>query len=200
MKFFIVDNGSRYLENIVLRITSEGHSFHIQTYSPFEKLDPQDADVILLSGGMQNEVADDLKNGDPWYRHEFELIRDTELPVFGICLGLQMITAALGGTLKKLPEKIVQDTEVHLTEAGHRYLGHRSITVHEKHQWGVDSYAGTGLKLLATSNDGIEILMHPSRHIIGTQFHPEVDIDHTSKQLFWDILNLVTQPAKVTHA
>lgn len=199
MKFFIVDNGSRYLENIVLRI-SDGHEYRIQTYSPFETLDPQDADIIILSGGMQNEVADDLENGDPWYRHEFSLIQNSDKPILGICLGLQMITVALGGSLSQLPKLVDAEKHVQLTKDGHRYLGHQEPVVHEKHQWVVRSHTNTGLKVLAKSDDGIEMLYHPTRKIIGTQFHPEIDVNNSSKQLFWGLIDLIAQPAGVVNA
>jgi GMP synthase-like glutamine amidotransferase len=201
MKFFIVDNGSRYLENIVLRLADAGHEYHIQAYSPFKLLDPKDADCIILSGGMQNEVADDLDNGDPWYRHEFDLIRTTQLPILGICLGLQMIAVAFGGSLRKLPHLIETDTKhVHLSNDAKRYFASIIYTVHEKHQWVVDSYASTGLKMLAYSEDGVEMLYHPTRHIIGTQFHPEIDVSSQSKEIFWSLVNHITAPVGVAHA
>ena len=117
MKFFIVDNGSLYLKHIVNRV-SANHDYIVQTYSPFEPLDAQDADFIILSGGMQNEVADDLDNGDPWYRHEFDLIQRTDKPILGICLGLQMIAVALGGSLSRLPSMVDTNKHVVLTNEG----------------------------------------------------------------------------------
>lgn len=196
MKFFIVDNGSRLLEEIIARINGAGHDYLVQTYSPFEQLDPQDADMIILSGGMKNEVADDLGNGDPWYRHEFKLIRETNKPILGICLGLQMITVALGGSLQKLPALIESDSKVvGLNTEGQQHFNANQFIVHEKHQWAVKSYADTGLQLLGSSEDCIEILYHPARNIIGTQFHPEVDFVPGSEELFWQLIDFIAQPA-----
>lgn len=199
MKFFIVNNGSALLDNIVHRITDAGHDYCIQEYSPFEVLDPKDADIIILSGGMQNEVADDLANGVPWYRHEFDLIQNTNKPIFGICLGLQMINVALGGTLKKLETLVESDSKkVTLMEDGKDLLGTSHLSVHEKHQWTVDRIAD-GLVLLGHSEDGIELLYDPKRSIVGAQFHPEKDVNDESKQLFWSLIDLVAQPVGVGH-
>lgn len=200
MKFYIVDNGSKYLEHIIHRVTDAGHEYCVQTYSPFKKLNDQDADMIILSGGMQNEVADDLDNGDPWYRYEFELIETTNKPILGICLGLQMIAVALGGTLRKLPHLIATDTKLaNLTKDGQQLLGANAYTVHEKHQWIVDNYSGTGLTMLADSEDGVEILYHAKKRIIATQFHPEIDVNPESKDIFWSLVEAVAKPVRIAH-
>ena len=199
MKFFIVDNGSLYLKHIVNRV-SANHDYIVQTYSPFEPLDAQDADFIILSGGMQNEVADDLDNGDPWYRHEFDLIQRTDKPILGICLGLQMIAVALGGSLSRLPSMVDTNKHVVLTNEGEAYFSQQELYVHERHQWVVDSADIVGMNILAHSNDGIEILHYPERNIIGTQFHPEIDASPNSPKLFWDILQVIEQPAEVARA
>ena len=201
MKFYIVDNGSKYLEYIIARVVDAGHEYRIQTYSPFEQLDAHDADIIILSGGMQNEVVDDLDNGDPWYRYEFDLIRHTDKPIFGICLGLQIITVALGGTLRKLPSLVTTDTkEIHLTDAAKVKFSASTLTVHEKHQWIVDEYANTGLEILGSSEDGVEILYHPTKRIIGTQFHPEIDVTKDSGDIFWALVNAFAKTSEVMHA
>ncbi len=201
MKFYIVDNGSKYLEHIIARIVEAGHEYFVQTYSPFEQLDAKDADMIILSGGMQNEVADDLGNGDPWYRYEFDLIKHSTTPILGICLGLQMIAVALGGSLRRLPSLIESDDKsVALTEIGQDLFATTHLSVHEKHQWIVDDYANTGLEILGSSEDGIEILRHPTKPIIGTQFHPEIDVTQDSGVIFWALVNAVTKRSEVVHA
>lgn len=193
MKFFIVDNGSKYLDNIIARISTH-HEYFVQTYSPYESLDPKDADIIILSGGMQNEVADDLKNGDPWYRHEFTLIQESQIPILGICLGLQMIAVALGGSLKRLPYLVDATKTIYLTTYGQELLQLNTLQVHEKHQWTVTNYESTGLQLVADSNDGVETLYYPERNIIGTQFHPEIDVNDESEPLFWKLIDTIMQP------
>lgn len=191
MKFYIVDNGSKYLPKIFNRL--DGHEYEVESYTPHKKLDPGDADCIILSGGMKNEVIDSHDDGYPWYHHEFDLINTTDKPILGICLGLQMVTAALGGTLRQLPELIDENQHVHLSHLGQKVLGASKLYVHEKHQWVVDSIAGTGFEVLALSKDGIEVLYHSERNIIATQFHPEIDTNDSSPDLFWKLVHTVAE-------
>ena len=65
MKFLVIDNGSQYLENILLRLTAE-HEVEVEKYRYNKKIRPSiDTDMIILSGGMQNEVLD--KVGRKYY-------------------------------------------------------------------------------------------------------------------------------------
>lgn len=191
MKFYIVDKGSKYLHRICERLA--GHEYSIDTYMPHKKLNPGDDDCIILSGGMQNEVVDNHEDGYPWYHHEFDLINTTNKPILGICLGLQMVTAALGGTLRQLPKLIDENQHVHVSHAGQKIFGASKIFVHEKHQWVADSIAGTGLEVLAPSKDGIEVLYHPTRNIIAIQFRPVIDTTDTSADLFWKLVYAVAE-------
>lgn len=191
MKVLVVDNGSRYLERIV-HIVGRKHLYGVVEYDPQDSIDATGYDAIVLSGGMKNEVVDVLPDGNPYFHHEFELIRNTELPVMGICLGLQMVNVALGGTLQRLPEFILTyDHPVTLTTHGQSLLGMDTIGVHKRHQWAADDIEGTGLHVIAESDDCIEMLYHPERNIVLTQFHPEHDTNDDS--LFWNIFDTVAQ-------
>lgn len=194
MNFYLVDNGSHFLFEIVYKIESAGHKVKVQKYSPYEPLNPGDADVIILSGGSINEVMDQLAENEMWYRHEFDLIRTTKLPIFGICLGHQMINVALGGTLLKLPAPIIDEVNVQVNEQGQGKLGYNKLRVIENHRFAVDEFSATGMIELARSTDCIEILYHPERKIIGTQFHPEIFVNRDSEQFFWDLIGLIHSP------
>ncbi len=55
---------------------------------------------IVSYGGPQN-VGDDI----PWMHREIEFLREAHergLPIVGICLGAQLLAAALGGTVEKM--------------------------------------------------------------------------------------------------
>lgn len=194
MKFYIVNNGSALIENVVSRL--DGHDYELVDYNVNTPLKPHGADVIILSGGMQNEVLDDHTDGTPYYKHEFDLIRQTNIPIFGICLGLQMTTVALGGTLKKMPNIVFENKHINTNENGRKALGSNNLYVHKKHQWVADDIESTGFNVLATSSEGVELLHHADRRIIATQFHPEVDIDENSEKLFWDLIALITKPGQ----
>jgi len=188
VKFLVIDNGSQYLENILLRLSAE-HEVEVESYRYNKKIRPSiDTDMIILSGGMQNEVLD--KVGRKYYFDaEFDLINSTNIPIFGICLGLQMLTVATGGSLRKMPKLVHENKKVHLNHEGHQLLEHGDLFVHERHQWVADNIAGTGFNVLADSSEGIEIIHHRRRNLFATQFHPEIDTQANSEQDFWRLIN-----------
>src|SRR5207249_2042732 len=60
--------------------------------------------LVVLGGGMGVHESDRL----PHLRDELRLLRDAvgrERPVLGICLGSQLLAAALGGAVGKAPRK-----------------------------------------------------------------------------------------------
>lgn len=184
MHFFIVDNGSVYTNNIVTLIADSHHTYSMQSYTVNNQLIPGKADCIILSGGIKQN-----------YTHEYQLIQSTHLPIFGICIGMQLIEKAFGGTLRELPKQVYTDTkQVQLNSSGQSIFGKKQLLVHEKHKYVVESYEQTGLRVIGDSDDGIEIISHPKKRIIVTQFHPEVAVSSDSVDIFWKLIHQITKP------
>ena len=79
-----------------------------------------------------------------------------------------------------------------MNSAGIVNLGlNKDVFVHKKHQWVADDVSATGMSVLGGSTEGIEVMHHASRRIITTQFHPEIDADDNSEQLFWKLIDSV---------
>lgn len=151
-------------------------------------------DAILLSGGA--DIAPDRYGAasetddfppEP-QRDEFEwqlftAAAERELPILGICRGLQMVNVASGGSLNQhVPEHAAFDdhpaTLLHgLKLETDSVLGsiypadHRVNSLH--HQT-VDR-VGAGLRVTARSDDQtVEGLEHESLPIVAVQWHPEM--------------------------
>ena len=101
-------------------------------------------------------------------------------PVLGLCLGMQQLNVALGGTLKKnfrLEEGVEHQKTAHYvkTEPGtlvHRLFGDEFM-VNSRHITRVDEVA-PGFAVAARSPDGVvEALEHESLPLYGFQWHPE---------------------------
>lgn len=65
--------------------------------------DPNDYDLIILSGGKGNSLAP-----EPWILRQMDFVRDTaqrypEKKMLGICFGHQIIAQALGGKARNIP-------------------------------------------------------------------------------------------------
>lgn len=121
----------------------------------------------------------------------FKLASDRNIPILGICRGIQLINVAMGGTLyQDLPSEKPSDVNHYQTEAGtvpahsvsvvegsvmHQILGEKEISVNSFHHQAIEKLA-PGLKVTGWSNDSIPEMVeaYPYRQIFGTQFHPEI--------------------------
>lgn len=123
------------------------------------------------------------------------------MPIFGICRGLQLINVYFGGTL-------IQDLErYHPTEINHAgYMAPKWSTAHNvkllkdqalytcfgKEELAVNSFhhqvidkLGDGLEVAAVAEDGIiEAIVHPSYpFLLAVQWHPEMMFQMDQEQL-----------------
>ncbi|MCU0560937.1 MAG: gamma-glutamyl-gamma-aminobutyrate hydrolase family protein [Desulfobacterales bacterium] len=126
-----------------------------------------------------------------------------DLPVLGICRGIQVLNVALGGTLyQDIPSQIA-DSICHTPKADkavpthtvriearsrlRRIFGQPEIWVNGKHHQALKDPA-PGLVVAARARDGVvEAVEHPGRrYLLGVQWHPEGTWrdDAYSKKLF----------------
>jgi putative glutamine amidotransferase len=159
-------------------------------------------DALLLAGGADLDPASYGAEPHPetkgtWpERDRFELALtraalERDMPVLGICRGMQLLNVALGGTLvQHLPE--VAGTDSHRTTAGtfseHRVrldpeslacsaAGVEGFVVWSHHHQGLDRI-GEGLKVSGWSldDDLVEAIELPDRRFaLGVIWHPEED-------------------------
>jgi putative glutamine amidotransferase len=161
-------------------------------------------DGLLLSGGHDMDPAtydaeahEATNNVDP-LRDAFEIALtrravQRDMPVLGICRGIQVLNVAFGGTLHQhLPESVGHedhrrvpgsfdgaDHDVRLTPGSLAALAAGELVHATKshHHQGVDRI-GDGLVVTGTSTlddlaEAIELPEH--RFVLGVQWHPEAD-------------------------
>jgi putative glutamine amidotransferase len=115
---------------------------------------------------------------------------EKNLPVLGICRGIQVLNVALGGTLyqdiaSQVPESICHtpktdkavNTHTVLLETGSRLqkiTGKRKIWVNGKHHQAIKDLA-PGLAATAHAQDGVveAVELPAKRFVLGLQWHPE---------------------------
>ena len=167
---------------------------------PDQLLDPLDG--LILAGGVdvgaQTYGADPHPDTDPpnELRDAFELALarralERELPLLGICRGMQVLNVAAGGTLHQhLPEVVgherhretvgvFADHAVRLAEGSlaARAAGEALHATKSHHHQGVDML-GEGFVVTGWSelDDLPEAIEHPERRFaLGVQWHPEAD-------------------------
>lgn len=92
------------------------HECHVETrLVPRDGLPDEPGDALLVMGGPMS-VNDSLD----WLQREREFIREAALrgtPYLGICLGSQLLAAALGGTVAPGPAPEIGLTPIRLTSA-----------------------------------------------------------------------------------
>ncbi len=161
-------------------------------------------DGLMLAGGadidpasygeaVHPQTVDTVPERD---RFEIALVRaaiERDLPVLGICRGMQLINVAYGGTLlQHLPERFGHhehlrvagtfdgaDHDVELVEGSlaSRAAGELHHATKSHHHQGIDRL-GQGLKISGNSSmDGLPeaIEMSDRRFVLGVQWHPEAD-------------------------
>lgn len=162
-------------------------------------------DGLILSGGADIDPAHYGSDGHELTlaqperdRAEFALLEGAfarDMPVLGICRGMQLLNVARGGSLHQhLPELVGHDEhrttpgvfsthEVRIDPASRTgaALG-ASATVKSSHHQGVVS-VGEGLVPVGVAHDGtVEVIEDPCRSFaVGVLWHPEEDDD---KRLF----------------
>ena len=147
----------------------------LETWRAWSEPPPNGAvDAIVLYGGATNVV--DAEH-EPWLRNELAWLGERladGVPVLGLCLGGQLLSTALGGTVTRTNPEIGW-TPVELTDAGRTdpVIGALPLRF-EACQWHSWQFSiPDGGELLATSAAGAQAFRHGSSW--GVQFHPEVD-------------------------
>ncbi len=162
-------------------------------------------DGVLISGGA--DVNPDRYGAALDPTTEFEDIRDAyelalldlaaerELPMLGICRGLQLLNVHAGGTLHQdVPEharydidpSTLSDTITTTDGSTLAQIYGGSVSVNSLHHQTVDT-PGTDLVVTARSGDGtVEGLEHRELPMIAVQWHPEMlDTRDTDPSFSW---------------
>ena len=183
LDFGIKQNILRNLKNLNFNPTI------LPAISPTKEILNKKPKGIFLSNGPGDPDAT-IKKILPTLK---ELI-DLKIPIFGICLGHQLISLALGGKTKKMyqghrganqPVKNLINNNVEITSQNHGFEVERSSLPNEVEE--------THISLFDGSNEGIRHKIHP---VFSVQYHPEASPGpHDSAYLFEEFYNLVKKHA-----
>ena len=115
--------------------------------------------------------------------------RDRGIPTLGICLGLQMMNVAAGGSLVQDIDSAIQTDIQHASDPSNRVrhdvaveqgtrlssiLGQREMNVNSSHHQAIRN-VGQGFRVTAYAPDGVVEGLEDPKHpfYLGVQWHPE---------------------------
>lgn len=143
-------------------------------------------DFVILSGGRVFNVVDHEER----YSEQVALLRESSIPILGICLGCELIAKTFGGELIKDTNKINGYLSFPVNKADKMFRGVDEVKVFESHRYQISSL-GKNLVGLAKSEFGYEIIQVLEKKVYGFQFHPEANKEiNSGKTLFKNFLAL----------
>ncbi|ANJ25640.1 glutamine amidotransferase-related protein [Agromyces aureus] len=137
-------------------------------------IDPLAADLVVVLGGEEGAYETDQY---PYLADELRLLQariEAEAPIFGVCLGAQLLAAALGARVYAGERKEVGWLEVAPTAAGaaspvRHFAGVPTV------QWHGDTFdLPEGVERLAGSPQYENQAFRRDEWLLAVQFHPEV--------------------------
>jgi para-aminobenzoate synthetase len=172
MSTLLVDNYDSYTYNVFHLLASVSGEEPIVIHNDmvsWRALSSWDFDAIVLSPGP----------GHPGRWHDFgvcaDILRSSESPVLGICLGHQGLGRALSGLVGSAPCAMHgRLSQVHHLGAGLFEGLPQDFSVVRYHSLAVTGPIGPEGRVTAWTDDGVVMgIEHRSRPLWGVQFHPE---------------------------
>ena len=176
-RVLILDFGSQYTQLIARRVREAGVYCEIYPWDiDFERIKDFSAKGLILSGGPESTLVEET----PLAPLE---IFDLNLPILGICYGMQTLARQLGGVVENVGKS--EFGYAHVRARGHTELlrdiqdsvteeGYGMLDVWMSHGDRVAELP-PGFKLMASTESApIAGMADEERKIYGLQFHPEV--------------------------
>nr|QHD45226.1 carbamoyl-phosphate synthase small chain [Grateloupia turuturu] len=180
VNILVVDFGLKY--NILSRLSKLGCNIQVMpANSEINTILAAEPDGILLSNGPGDPSV--VSYGVCLVR---DLIRVTNIPIFGICMGHQILSLALGANTFKL-------------RFGHRGLNHpagvnqKAEITSQNHGFAVNlTYDLAQVTHFNLNDSTIAGILHVNKPVFSVQYHPEASPGpHDSDYLFGAFIKLV---------
>ena len=168
-RVLVLDFGAQYAQLIARRVREQN------VYCELVRHDITPAQIkqhaprgLILSGGPSSVYADNAPKCDPG-------IFDLDIPVLGICYGMQLACDALGGDVENAPAREFGRARCEVTNESDLFAGFPQETdVWMSHGDQVSQVNEGFIPLARTKTCPIAAVKHSSRPVYGLQFHPEV--------------------------
>lgn len=170
-KILILDYGSQYTQLIARRVRElnvycEIYAWDADTQA-IEDFAPQG---IILSGGPESVHMDNSPTLN-------EVVLTLNVPVLGICYGMQLLNKYFGGEVAGSEEKEFGYAQVNMTGQSVLFdqVKHQQLDVWMSHGDKVHTVAPVFESIAHTSSTPFASFAHKDLPLYGVQFHPEVE-------------------------
>ena len=192
-KILVIDFGSQVTKLIGRNIRELGVYSEIVTLKDFKKIKEFSLiKGIIFSGGPSSVTS---KN----YQTISKKIFDKNIPILGICYGLQLIAKLFGGKIK--PSRGTREFgRAYLIKNNHSKLTKnffkKKTTVWMSHEDAVVKLPKSFKIIASTKSSKLTIIENTQKKIYGVQFHPEVTHTENGKQIFKNFIFLICKIKK----
>ena len=165
----ILDFGSQYSQLIARRVRELGaFSVLVAPDTSIETLMKLNPKGVILSGGPSSVNEDGAPQCDP-------RLFDLDVPVLGICYGMQLGCRLLGGRVDPAPAREYGRAQLDITDANDLLSGiPASTSVWMSHGDQVSDIGDEFVSLASTESCAYAAVRHQGGKFFGVQFHPEV--------------------------
>jgi GMP synthase (glutamine-hydrolysing) len=196
----VLDFGSQTAQLIVRRVRELGvYSELLPHDAPEDVVRNLNPRGIILSGGAANVYEQGAPQLPDW-------VRNTDLPVLGICYGMQLQTYALGGRVTPAAEREYGPATIEIVDADALFADTPSEQpVWMSHGDRIEALPPGFHPLARSANAPFAAMGNPTRGWYGIQFHPEVVHTRFGRDLLRNFLYDVCQcsgdwrPANFVH-
>lgn len=168
-KILVLDFGSQYAQLIARRVREQQVYCAIVRHDlPAERIRALAPHGLIFSGGPASVYEAGAPKCDP-------AIFSLGIPILGICYGMQLLSASLGGEVRSSPAREFGPTALRVTNTDELFQGVPADSqVWMSHGDQVTHVSDEFESLAETRTCPVAAVKHRRRPIYGLQFHPEV--------------------------
>lgn len=186
----ILDFGSQYIQLIARRIREFGVFAEILPYhTPIEKILKKKPQGIVLSGGPSSVLSEDAALLD-------KKIFEYDVPILGICYGMQLMAHLFGGIVKKGEKGEYGKSEFQLRKEVGLFKNIPLTSMVWMSHFDEVKHLPEEFEVLGSSGAEIAAFMHKTKDLYAVQFHPEVSHTELGIQLLHNFVFTICKAKK----
>lgn len=177
----VIDFGSQYTQLIVRRVRELGYLARLYALEDLHEITHPGA--IILSGGPRSTSEPDAPDID------FEWLKSFNVPVLGVCYGMQLLNIKTGGTVRRsnkreygpaalLPEAL-EGLYKDMSPSSQVWMSHSDTVEH----------LADDCRVIARNSEGVPVSLQWGDSMFGIQFHPEVTHSHEGRTILRNFLS-----------